>query len=105
MNTNGLAKLYDRLSSRERLPLILAASERGDETERERLVRSAPREVFRVPDYFGLGEGLLMQAVFHMTEVLSLSTMYFHASTLLADREFLARATPGRRESLRSTIR
>ena len=31
--------------------------------------------------------------------------MYFHASTLLADREFLARANPERRQSLRSTIR
>ena len=33
MNTNGLAKLYDRLTPKERLPLILAASARGDEAE------------------------------------------------------------------------
>ena len=73
--------------------------------DRERLVRSAPREAFRVPDYFGLGEGLLMQSLFHMMEALSLSTMYFHASSLLADPEFLARATPERRQGLRGTVR
>ena len=31
MTINDLAKLYDRLTPRERLPLIIAASERGDE--------------------------------------------------------------------------
>lgn len=52
MNTNDLAKHYGVLTPRERLPLILAASVRNDEVERERLARSAPRETYILPDYF-----------------------------------------------------
>ena len=40
MNTNGLAKLYGQLTPKERLPLILAASARGDEAERNRPTKS-----------------------------------------------------------------
>jgi hypothetical protein len=58
MNTKVLAKLYDRLTPRERLPLILAASARNDEVEGQRLAQSAPRMALRLPDYHGLGEGL-----------------------------------------------
>jgi hypothetical protein len=80
MNTDRLAKLYDRLTPRERLPLIAAASARGDEVERERLARSAPRKVFAVPDYFGLSEGLVLGGLFHVAELLNLAGMYWHCS-------------------------
>jgi hypothetical protein len=43
MNTKGLARHYAILTPWERLPLILAASARGDEQERSRLATSAPR--------------------------------------------------------------
>ena len=43
MNTESLAKLYDRLTPFERVPLIAAAVSRGDEVERDRLVRSAAK--------------------------------------------------------------
>src|SRR5262245_50399752 len=105
MNTHGLARLYDRLTPRERLPLIMAASGRGDETERERLARSAPREEFRVPDYFGLADGIQMLALFHIIEVLKLTTLYWHASALLTDEDFRATAGPDRRDRLLGTIR
>ena len=51
MNTKGLAKLYDRLRAAERLPLLVAASARGDEAEAQRLRRSAPRAARLLPDY------------------------------------------------------
>ena len=54
MNTNGLARLYDRLTPRERLPLIMAASARGDEMERERLVLCP----VGYPDAFVPGTGI-----------------------------------------------
>lgn len=72
MNTNALAKLYDRLTPLERLPLIMAATNRGDTAEADRLVRSAPRIDVRMPDYFILGEGLLHLSHIHMIEHLDL---------------------------------
>jgi hypothetical protein len=37
VNTQNLAKLYYRLTPRERLPLIIAAVEGGDQAEADRL--------------------------------------------------------------------
>jgi hypothetical protein len=44
MNANGISKHYGKLTAEERFRLILAASARGDETERDRL-RSAGRRI------------------------------------------------------------
>jgi hypothetical protein len=88
VNTNTLAKLYDRLSPRERLPLILAASLRGDEPEKERLARTAPRALYRLPDYHGLSEGLLLTAMLHVVQTLSLGVWFWRASTALAEAGF-----------------
>jgi hypothetical protein len=89
MNTKGLAKLYDRLTPRERLPLIVAASAREDEIELERLARSAPTVAFRAPDYFGLAEAVQMLGLFHVLQVLDLATLFWHASGAAADRRGL----------------
>jgi hypothetical protein len=51
VNADGVAKHYGRLTPRERLPLIVAAAARGDELDRRRLMDSAPRVTFRVPDH------------------------------------------------------
>jgi hypothetical protein len=83
MNTNSLAKLYDRLTPRERLPLIMAASARGDEAERDRLTRSAPREGFWLPDYHGLGEGMLLASLFHLLELLDVAALYWQTGGML----------------------
>jgi hypothetical protein len=72
MNTESLAKLYDRLTPFERVPLIAAAASRGDEVERDRLVRSAPRTRYRLPDYHGLADALTDLSLIHATEVLQL---------------------------------
>ena len=84
MKVDCLAKLYDRLTPRERLPLIVAASARGDEADRARLVASAPTHLFRVPDYYGLAEGLRSLALLHVAHMLDLAARYRHASGLVA---------------------
>ena len=91
MNTNALAKLYDRLTPKERLPLLLAASARGDEAERDRLARSAPREGYWVPDYHGLAEGLLLVSLFHLLELLDLASLYWQVDGLLTQEEMLGK--------------
>ena len=87
MNTDCLAKLYDQLTPRERLPLIVAATARGDEADRARLVASAPTSLFRLPDYFGLAEGLRTLALFHVAEMLDLAARCWHASGMLAQED------------------
>jgi hypothetical protein len=87
MKTDCLAKLYDRLTPRERLPLIVAASARGDEPDRARLVASAPTYLCRVPDYYGLAEGLRSLALLHVARMLDLAARYWHASGMLAQED------------------
>jgi hypothetical protein len=79
MNTNALAKHYATLSLRERLPLIMAASRRGDEVERERLATSAPKVGWSVPDYFGLSMAFAEVSNLHLMELLDLAAVYFRA--------------------------
>jgi hypothetical protein len=93
MKADGLAKLYDRLTPRERLPLIVAATARGDEADRARLLASAPASLFRLPDYFGLAEGLRTLALFHVAEMLDLAARFGHAAGMLAQEgDFRGRA-------------
>ena len=77
MNTNNLAKCYDRLTARERLPLILAAAARKDEVEQKRLLESAPRIGFQAPHHYVLAEAVTEAARFHMITLLDLATKYW----------------------------
>jgi hypothetical protein len=77
MNTNALAKRYDGLTPWERLPLIMAAAGGGDETERQRLVMSAPKVGYRFPDYFGLSMAFNEVSRLHFMELLNLAALYF----------------------------
>jgi hypothetical protein len=79
MNTDALAKLYDRLTPRERLSLIMAANARGDETEENRLARSAPRTTFSVPDFYGLAEGVQNITLFIMIDLLDTAVRFWLA--------------------------
>ena len=90
MNTNALAKLYDRLKPQERLPLIVAAVDRGDRAEADRLSRSAPRIHVGLPDYHGLGEGLLFLSLFHTINQLDLAVLFWHAQGLSSEWEQIA---------------
>lgn len=91
MNTHALTKQYERLTPRERLPLILAASGRGDEVERDRLTRSAPRVLWRVTDYFGRALAFREVADIHFMEMLDLAALYLH-SLVTADARDEAQA-------------
>jgi hypothetical protein len=71
MNINNLAKHYDTLTAWERLPLIVAAQQRGDWQEVRRLAASAPCHEWRVPDYCGLAEGLPLLTLLHWTRRLA----------------------------------
>jgi hypothetical protein len=51
MNANALAKHYERLTPEERFRLILAASGRGDEAERDRLAKSGQRITLSMQDF------------------------------------------------------
>ena len=46
MKGNRLVKVYDRLTPQERFVLALTADARGDETERQQLVRTCPRHTY-----------------------------------------------------------
>ena len=87
MNTNDLAKLYDRLTPRERLPLIMAAVERGDPAEADRLARAAPRIHVSLPDHHGLSEGLAFLTLCHVIEQLDFAVLFWQAQALAADWE------------------
>jgi len=65
MNTIGLARHYGQLTAWERLPLLLAALNRGDDAEAERLAISAPTRAALVPHHNGLWEGLGLLSVSH----------------------------------------
>jgi hypothetical protein len=84
MNTNGLAKLYDRLTAYERPLLIMAATERGDDAEADRLSRSAPRINVRLPDYHGLGDGLFLLSLFHMIGQLHFGLLFWQGTGIAA---------------------
>jgi hypothetical protein len=87
VNPNALAKLYARLRPSERLPLIIAASDRGDQAEADRLSRSVPRIRVGLPDYHGLGEGLLFLSLFHTMEQLDLGLLFWHAQGMATEYE------------------
>ncbi len=76
MNTRTLTGLYDRLTPSERIPLIVAAIDRNDEPEANRLSWSAPTFAFRAPDFCGLSDSLLLLSLFHMAEKLDLALAF-----------------------------
>jgi hypothetical protein len=77
MTTNHLAKLYDTLTPRERLPLIIAAGARGDEAEHERLCTSAPPLAFREPDYYSLARAMGQAVHYHLLTLLDLAARFW----------------------------
>jgi hypothetical protein len=84
MNTNGVARHYDKLTAWERVPLMLAALNRGDETEAERLALSAPTHAARVPHYHGLWLGLSLLSAVHQMQKLEQLCVIVAAAGLMA---------------------
>jgi hypothetical protein len=97
MNSDHLARYYQTLTPWERLPLIVAACERGDAVEEERVVRSAPRNGFRLPDYWGLAEGLNDLARLYLLQQLHLAAFYWRFAGVM-DREPLERPSHQERQ-------
>jgi hypothetical protein len=94
MRGDSLARLYGVLTPWERVPLLAAAAARGDGAEVERLARSAPTALFRVPDSWGLGTALERLAYQALLARLELVALYREADACLA--EFPPRPRRGR---------
>jgi hypothetical protein len=77
MNTDDLAKLYDRLPPAERMPLIIGAGRRGDTVESRRLSQTAPRMSLTFPDYFPLSKALQESATWHVEQLLDLAAKFW----------------------------
>jgi hypothetical protein len=91
MNTKVLSNCYDVLTPQERLPLIYAASARGDEVEVDRLVRSAPRVVYSLSNHVGLADAFDTLSLLHLIDLLATSADYLQAYRL-ADTDDVGRA-------------
>jgi len=79
MNATALTKQYGKLTPLERLPLILAASFRGDEAESERLTQSAPRVYYKAPHHSAVGLTFREVAHWHHQELLATAVGFWGA--------------------------
>src|SRR6516165_10620841 len=84
MNTNCLAKHYDKLTAWERLPLLLGALNRGDHAEAERLTGSAPTRPAEVPHHYGPWQALALLSMVHLLRQLSRVCRLGYATALQA---------------------
>jgi hypothetical protein len=75
--TTRLARHYDVLTPWERLPLLVAATARGDTVEIGRLSRSAPSDVFWAPDYHALVQGLSQLAHHYLLQQLDRAALFW----------------------------
>jgi hypothetical protein len=91
MNSDHLARYYETLTPWERLPLLVDASARGDKVEQDRLARSAPKNGFGVPDYWGLAEGLDDVAKHYLLVQLDIAAYYWRLSAFFEDTALLPR--------------
>ena len=100
--TNGVAKLYDRLTAKERSTALLSAVVRRDDVEKQRLLVSAPLEPWRIGHHCGHVRAAWMLTALARQEHLAAVADYWFAMTfaLLAESELADEAlsdigTPG----------
>ena len=91
MNAGAVSRLYGSLTPEERFRLILAASGRGDDAERARLVSAAPRLALPMPDHTPFAQAFHELALLIFIE-LSDAAGYFsealdHADLVAAEDE------------------
>jgi hypothetical protein len=79
MNANAVAKHYGTLTPEQRFRLILAASGRGDEAERTRLVNAAPRISLAMPDHSPYAHAFHELALLVFIELLEEAARYSEA--------------------------
>jgi hypothetical protein len=77
MNANGLAKLYDRITVWERIPLLIAAQARGDDAEYKRLFDASPRRTAHIPEHLLDEHSLHVLALIYLGEQLYLAASHF----------------------------
>jgi hypothetical protein len=82
MNANAAIKNYHQLTAEERFKLILAASERGDEVERDRLGRAGGKITFSMPDHSPYALALNELSLLAFIELLDDAGRYFDSFTL-----------------------
>jgi hypothetical protein len=76
MNMNAITKHYDKLTTRERFGLLVAAGARGDDTDRAALLASAPRKTWSIPTTNGFAEAFTFLSMFHIMTMQENSTLY-----------------------------
>src|SRR5262249_16989496 len=91
MTAKAIARQDDRLTPEERLRLILAASGRGGETERDRLVQASDRIHLTMPDYSPYANAFQDVCLMVYIEMLNESARYME-SLALSDQEGFADA-------------
>src|SRR6516164_4020505 len=77
MNANGLARLYDRLTVWERIPLLIAAHARGDDTEYRRLFDASPLRTWHFSEHLVAEQALNVLALIYVGEQLDAAASYF----------------------------
>jgi hypothetical protein len=87
VNTKTLANHYSQLSAEERFRLIVAACNRGDEAERQRLRNASPRITFSNTDYSPFAQALEELAILVFIELLEEAAMYRDAFERWSDAE------------------
>ncbi|HEX4606826.1 MAG TPA: hypothetical protein VH092_01350 [Urbifossiella sp.] len=85
MTVARLARHYSALTPDERLALILAASARGDDADRERLMVAAPRLTLAVPDTFPRAMAFREVLDRFRAERLELAARFFQTRRLAED--------------------
>src|SRR5262245_42830053 len=87
MNTKNLTKLYDTLTTEERLPLYLAAHWRGDMSEELSLRESAPTVTLRAADFAGHVLGVMTLHGWHKSDQAEHAANYFSAMYGMRDAD------------------
>jgi hypothetical protein len=82
MKTNPVARNYRSLTPEERFRLILAASGRGDETERDRLVNAGDRIGLAVRDHVPYALAFQELGTLTFLELLEMAALYSDAQQL-----------------------
>jgi hypothetical protein len=77
MNANGLARLYDRLTVWERVPLLIAAEARGDQAEYQRLFNASALRTWRFSEHLLAEQALNVSAMIYVGEQLNAAASYF----------------------------
>jgi hypothetical protein len=76
VNTKTLANYYSQLSAEERFRLIVAAHDRGDEAEREKLKNASKRITFSNVDYAPYGHALQELALLALLTLVEEATAF-----------------------------